>query len=331
MSEVLELFPLRYPLLLPVLNTIGYWIKHRTSVKNEFIPPILFLIATGCNIGFRMMTTPYTGFMYYVDLVFLYGLVNSLKMTLYAVGGYETVRALRFSFSRKYGGFMKRPFIRVLLGFVTATVLFTVMALILGSSFLEVFFKITDGWIFGILFLACFDFWSKLAKHREKINGVYITMLVMLLVSVAMFSMASSTDELTVCIVGVSTSLLFSIACGLCIFIPFLKERKTEKEQKVYTFEGLQELWTTKVRPRLNKITDDSKKMELLLDFLPYHLVGDSLNNGLDKSTAMCLVKGSDGEMYAVPASNYAAEYGTDNDAYKNAVAYVEALVKEGK
>lgn len=332
MSEILELFPLRYPLLLPVLNVIGYWIKHHTAIKNEFIPPLLFLIATGCNIGVRIATTPYTGFMYYFDLVFLYGLINSLKLTLYAVGGYETVRAIRFSFSRRYGGIMKRPFIRVLLGFVTATALFTAMALILGSSILEVFFKITDGWIFGILFLACFDLWSKIAKHREKINGVYITMLIMLLISVAMFSMASSTDELTICIVGVSTSVFFGIACGLCLFVPFIKARKAEKNDKTYTFDELQDIWVSKIRPRLSKVTDKEKKKEILLGFLPYCLVGDDLSNGLDKSRSLCVVEASDGLSYSISPAFYASEYGEDNDVYKAAESYIAKLiVKEGK
>lgn len=330
MSEILELFPLRYPMLLPVLNTIGYWIKHHTSVRNEFIPPILFLIATGCSVGFRIMTTSYTGIMYYVDLVLLYGLINSLKLTLYAVGGYETVRAIRFSFGRRYGGIMKRPFIRVLLGFITATALFMVMALIFGSSLLDIFFKITDGWIFGILFLACFDFWSKFAKHREKINGVYITMLVMLLISVAMFSMASSADELTVCIVGLSTSVLFSIACGLCLFIPFIKEKKEMKKEKIYTFEELQEIWTTKIRPNLMKISDKNKKREILLNFLSYKLVDDDIVNGLDKSRGLCVVIDKDGKSYTVSPALYAKEYGTTDAVYKDAVDYIDLIAEEG-
>ena len=332
MSEILELFPLRYPLLLPLLNTIGYWIKHHTAVKNEFIPPLLFLIATGCNVGLRIATTPHTGILYYVDLIFLYGLVNSLKLTLYAVGGYETVRAIRFSFSRRYGGIMKRPFMRVLLGFVTATALFSAMALILGSSFLDIFFKITDGWIFGILFLACFDFWSKFAKHREKINGVYITMLVMLLVSVAMFSMASSADELTVCIVGLSASVLFGIACGLCVFIPFVKEKKGEKNEKACTFEELQNIWATKIRPRLAKITDKDKKKDILMDFLSYKLVGDSLDNGMDKERALCVFTGEDGMRYATSPSYIRDKYGENDAVYQEAKAYIDGLVdKEGK
>lgn len=327
MSELLELVPLRYPLFLFVLTSIEYGIKHHTTMRNELIPPLLLLIAIGLNVGLRSMTSPYDGVLYYVDLLLLYGVVNSLKLTLYAVGSYEVIRAFRFSVGKKHGGFiMKRPFVRVMLGFFTATVLFSVISLICGSSAMYIFFKITDGWIFGVLFLACFDFWSKFTKYKDRISGVYITMLIMLLLSVSSFSMASSTSNVIVCIVALACSLLFGLGAGLCILIPFLKQRKSDSAEKVYTFEELQEIWVSKVRPKLKKINDSEKKIEILAGFLSYRLVNDSIDNGLDSSRAMCLVTDEDGATYAVSASCYGATYGSDA-TYNEAVSYIKGLV----
>lgn len=333
MLDLLELFPLRFPLLIPVLNAIGYSLKHKSSLPNELIPPILFATSLGVNIVLRYLTSPYSGLYYWFDIVFFYAIVNSFKCFLYAIGGYEAVRAIRFSCKRQgVKDFMKRPFVRLFLAFIASCVLFTVLGLVFGFSILDIFFKITDGWIFGVLFLTAFDLFSKIAKHKDRITPVYITMLVLILLNVAMFFTASVTTDVKVCYATLALALLFGLSAGICSFVPFVREKKQAKKEKLenLTEEDLQKIWI-KIRAKLVNVSDE-KKLEILKGFLAYKPYADNINNALDFSQPMILVKNPEGETKATSISG-AISLGVAEAELTTHVAYLKQLIgiKEDK
>ena len=325
MLEILELFPLKYVLLMPVLNAIGYTLKHDTRMPNEYIPFVLFAVASAVSIAVRVMTTGETGWLLWFDAVFLYGIVNSLKLTISAIGSYEAVRAIGFSRRRMEVQIMKRPFIRLLLAFLTASVLFGIVALIFGASFFDIFFKITDGWIFGILFMAAFDLYSKLTKHPEKVTPVYIVTLISTLLSACMFCMASMATDVRVCFIGITLAVVFVVVSAMCILIPFAKERKaSSKEMKDFSEEEYKKAWA-KLRYRLFSVSVD-KREELLESFLVFHLVGDSIYNDVDMARPLFNITDSTGAIRLVPVSK-AKELGVSDTEIAGAKSYIAKLL----
>ena len=325
MLELLELFPLRYVLLVPVLNAIGYFLKHRTPVPNEFIPFLLFAVASASSISARWLLSGESGWLFWFDAVFLYGIVNSLKLTITAIGSYEAVRAVGFSGRRMEVQIMKRPFIRLLLAFVTASVLFGVVALIFGASFFDIFFKITDGWIFGVLFMAAFDLYSKLTKHPEKVTPLYIITLVSVLLSACMFCMASMASDVRMCFIGITLTGVFIAVSAVCILVPFVKAQKAKaKEVKDITLDDYQRQWVT-VREKLMKLSKAQQK-EILLSFLCFRLVGDSIYNNVDVAKPLFTITDDEGNLMLVPVSK-AADEGVAETEIASAKSYIESLV----
>lgn len=326
MLELLEFFPLRYVLLVPLLNAAGCFLKHQTRIPNEYIPFMLFAIASALSIGIRRISAGDTGWLFWFDAVFMYGIVNSLKLTISAIGSYEAVRAFRFSSRRMEVRIMKRPFIRLLLAFVTASVLFGIIALIFGASIFDVFFKITDGWIFGILFMAAFDLYSKLTKHPEKVTPVYIVTLVSVLLSACMFCMAGMATDVRICIIGISLAGLFGVVSAISILVPFVKERK-EMALKLQEFspETYQKGWAI-VRERILKMSDSAKKQDLLENFLLFHVVNDDIYNNVNLESPLFTIAGKDGTEKLVPVSK-AKEAGVSDVDIEKAKAYIAGLI----
>ena len=326
MLDLLELFPLRYAPLILVLNATGYFLKHKTYIPNEFIPPILFVVASSLSIAIRWLFSGETGWLFWFDVVFLYGIVNSLKLTISAIGSYEAVRAIGFSGRRMEVQIMKRPFIRLLLAFVTASVLFGIIALIFGASFFEVFFKITDGWIFGILFMAAFDLYSKLTKHPEKITPLYIVRLISTLIAAAMFCMAGMVADARVCYIGLVLAGLFFLVAAISIALPFIKEKKDSLQMmKEFSPEEYQKRWAI-VREKLLKMTETAKRAEILESFLLFRLVGDSLYNNVDFTQPLFDIVDTDGSRKLVPVSR-AKEEGVSDEEIAKATEYITKLV----
>lgn len=326
MLDVLDLFPLRYVLLVPVLNAIGYFLKHETRLPNEFIPFMLFAIASAVSISLRKLMSGYSGWLFWFDAVFMYGIVNSLKLTISAIGSYEAVRAFGFSSRRMEVQFMKRPFIRLLLAFVTASVLFGIIALIFGASFFDIFFKITDGWIFGILFMAAFDLYSKLSKHPEKVTPVYIVTLVSVLISACMFCMAGMATDVRICFIGITLAGLFGVVSAISILVPFIKERKQAAlELQEFSADSYQKNWAI-VRERILRMSDAAKKQELLENFLLFHLVGDSIYNNVNLDSPLFSIIEKDGTEKLVPVSKAKAAGVSDEDVEK-AKTYISGLI----
>ena len=221
---------------------------------------------------------------------------------------------------------MKRPFIRLLLAFVTASVLFGIIALIFGASIFDVFFKITDGWIFGILFMAAFDLYSKLTKHPEKVTPVYIVTLVSVLLSACMFCMAGMATDVRICIIGISLAGLFGVVSAISILVPFVKERK-EMALKLQEFspETYQKGWAI-VRERILKMSDSAKKQDLLENFLLFHVVNDDIYNNVNLESPLFTIAGKDGTEKLVPVSK-AKEAGVSDVDIEKAKAYIAGLI----
>ena len=325
MLDLLELFPLKYVALVPVLNAIGYFLKHRTPVPNEFIPAILFAVASATSIPVRWLLSGETGWLFWFDAVFLYGIVNSLKLTISAIGSYEAVRALRFSGRRMEVQMIKRPFVRLLLAFISASLLFGIVALIFGASFFDIFFKITDGWIFGIFFMGAFDIYSKIAKHPERVTPLYIVTIASIMLSASMFCMASMAADVRVAFAGITLTGLFIAAAAACILVPFIKAKKAEAgEVKEFSADEYQKEWA-KVRAKLGKLSKE-KQTELLEGFLLFHLVGDSIYNNVDLADPLFNAKAEDGSTILVPVSKADAAGATAAEI-ETAKAYIAKLV----
>ena len=325
MLELLELFPLKYVLMVPVLNAIGYFLKHRTIIPNEFIPFLLFAVASASSIAIRWVMSGESGWLFWFDAVFLYGIVNSLKLTISAIGSYEAVRAFGFTGRRMEVQIMKRPFIRLLLAFVTASVLFGIIALIFGASFFDVFCKITDGWIFGIIFMSAFDLYSKLTKHPEKITPLYIVRLVSALIAVVMFCMAGMVNDIRACYIGLVLAGLFLGIATVSIAIPFAKEKKEEAmELKEFSVEDYEKRWAV-LREKMTKLSAE-KKEEILEKFLLFKLVEDSIYNNVDFARPLFNLTGEDGSANYVPVSR-AKEFGVSDADIESAREYIKALI----
>lgn len=325
MLELLELFPLKYVLLVPVLNAIGYFLKHRTIIPNEFIPFLLFAVASATSIAFRWITSGDSGWLFWFDAVFLYGIVNSLKLTISAIGSYEAVRAFGFTGRRMEVQIMKRPFIRLLLAFITASVLFGIVALIFGASLYEVFCKITDGWIYGLFFMSAFDLFSKLTKHPEKITPLYIVRLISTLIATAMFCMAGMAADTRVCYIGLVLAVLFFCVSAISILIPFAKEKKEEAmELKEFSAEDYQKRWA-ELRDKMTKLSKE-KQIAILEKFLLFHLTGDTIYDNVDITKPLFNYNGADGAPNYIPVAR-AKEFGIPDEDIEEAKAYITAIV----
>lgn len=326
MLDLLELFPIRFPLLVPLLNSIGYFIKHKTRIPNEIIPFILFVVASACSVGIRLFTTDYSGWYYWFDTVFLYGLVNSLKLTLYAIGGYEAVRAIRFTSRREEVKNNMRGFFRSILGFVAATIIVSMVTVIAGSSFFGVFSHLTDAWGGIIAYAACYSFITNLVKHKERVTSAYIVMVCSIILSDVMFLLASATADRTLCIIGLVAAVVFGIVAGVLAFIPYIKERKAIKEKMLKPFneDDYKKAWV-KVRSKLLNSNKDKKK-DILYNFLCFRLLGDSIYNDVDLSKPLFEVKDENGGNVVMPIAK-AVSAGISADMIANAQEYVDSLV----
>ena len=220
---------------------------------------------------------------------------------------------------------MKDWSVRLLLAFISASLLFGVVALIFGASFFDIFFKITDGWIFGIFFMGAFDIYSKIAKHPERVTPLYIVTIASIMLSASMFCMASMAADVRVAFAGITLTGLFIAAAAACILVPFIKAKKAEAgEVKEFSADEYQKEWA-KVRAKLGKLSKE-KQTELLEGFLLFHLVGDSIYNNVDLTDPLFNAKAEDGSTILVPVSKADAAGATAAEI-ETAKAYIAKLV----
>ena len=330
MLDLLEYFPLRYPILVPLLNAFGYGIKHRTRIPNEMIPFILFAIASATSVSVRYLMSGYSGWYYWFDIVFYYGIVNSLKLTLYAIGGYEAVRAIRFTSRREeVKNKMRGNFIRSVLGIVAATIIISLVTMMCGSSFFGVFAHLTDAWVGIIFYAVAFNVLGKLVRDREDITPAYIVMMSSLVLSGIMFLMASATANRVVAIAGLGLAMLFGLVAGALRFIPWIKDYKAKAGDAIKPFdaEDYQKKWV-KVRERLLKLSPEKQK-DLLKAFLCFRLVGDSIYNNVDVNTPLFTIPDDGGTI--VLSVDKARNAGVSEEAVASVEGYIASVVDKAK
>lgn len=327
MLDLLEFFPLRYPLLVPVLNTLGYFIKHKTRIPNEIIPFLLFAVASVISTGIRYVMSGFSGWYFWFDIVFLYGVVNSLKLTLYAIGGYEAVRAIKFTSRREeVKNNMRRGFVRSILAIVVATIVISLVTMLFGSSFLGVFGHLTDAWVGIIFYAVAFDCFGKIAKHRERITPAYIVMMCSVLLSAVLFLVASVTASRFIGFICLALAAVLGIVAGILFVIPYIKERKRLKEEALKPFdpEAYQKKWV-RVRDKLQKLSAEKQK-EILCNFLCFKLIGNSIYNNVDLSAPLFSLADIEGKpVYVTPSK--AAAYNVNPEAVTRAEEYISSLV----
>ena len=327
MLELLELFPLRYPLMIPALNCVGWMLKHRTGMRNECIPMVLFAIACASSILVRRLMSPFSGWYFWFDAVFLYGIVNSLKLTLYAIGGYEAVRAMRFSTagSNKEKAMLKRPFVRLMLASIAATIVASAAFLAFGSAPWDIFLRLSDGWFYGILVVGFFDAFYKIAKKREKLTVSYWVMWGSVMASAIAFCLASTTADRLTCIVALAVAGVFAVSAALCIIIPAVRERNGKEEAPSEFDADAYRMEWTRERMKLAK-ADAEKKLKILSSFLCFKLVGDSLWNDIDFSRPLFAATTEDGKVDVMSVTTAIAK-GADTEDVDKAVEYLQAII----
>ena len=328
MLDILEMFPLKYVALVPILNAIGCFLKHETRLPNELIPFMLFAVSSALSIALRWLLTGEYGWIFWFDAVFMYGIVNSLKLTISAIGSYEAVRAFKFNGRRLEVQIMKRPFVRLLIATVLATVTSGLSFVFFGSSFLDVALRLSDGWVYGVFLIAYFDMLYKVAKHRERLTWIYWLMWGSVMASTVAFSIASSTANALLCRVSLIVAGVFGITAAAAVLVPYIKAKKEEKDKvEEFSPETYREQWV-KLRPRLMKV-DKAKQREILNGFLCFRLVGDSIYNDIDFTAPLLALKAADGESLILPVSKAVAytDNGITAEEIKTATDYINGLV----
>ena len=245
------------------------------------------------------------------------GLIISFCMGLSLGVNVVVARALGMKNDRKASEAVRTSFL--------TAIVFGIIALIFGASFFDVFCKITDGWIFGIIFMSAFDLYSKLTKHPEKITPLYIVRLVSALIAVVMFCMAGMVNDIRACYIGLVLAGLFLGIATVSIAIPFAKEKKEEAmELKEFSVEDYEKRWAV-LREKMTKLSAE-KKEEILEKFLLFKLVEDSIYNNVDFARPLFNLTGEDGSTNYVPVSR-AKEFGVSDADIESAREYIKALI----
>lgn len=173
------------------------------------------------------------------------------------------------------------------LSFLLATALFVAIALVFGSGVIGAFQKVTDGWIFGILFMCSFDVIKKV-YDKEKLTKTYIAMICLLFANVVVFSFASTTESPEYAKGGIALALFLGI---LAIALPFIvhavevrRNRDNDNDKPVDPNE-IQNEWA-RMKAKVLSLPKEKQK-EILKKKLAFRVVGDSLYNALDTSRPM--------------------------------------------
>lgn len=337
MLEIMEVLPIRYAFMIPVLNSIGYILKHRTKLDNTLIPVCLFAIALATGILIRGFQTSASGWVYWLDVVVYHGVVNGIKTTIYACGGYETVRAIYFHYERrrvegkgeeKKMSKMTRTLLSVLAAFLIASAVFCAISLIFGAGLFGAFAKLTDGLIFGILVMMAYDLLRRLAMKEGKVTKTYVAMQVLLLVNVVAFAMASVTTSRTFSLAGLAISAVAGISAGVLPYIvnhiQALRGDVAVDDEKGITAQDLQDEWARN-RSRIVSAGSVESKRKMLERMLAYRCIGDSIYGALDLERPLIVYKDADGTAYALSIAA-AKDKGVTDTA--EASEYVDRLLE---
>lgn len=318
---------MKYSWTIPFLNCFGYWIKHRTRIHNEDIPILLFVIATSISIALRFSTSMYSGWYFWFDALFVYGVVNGLRLSLVACGGYEAVRGIRTTYKRRRGGKMikKKSFLLMLVAFVSATLIFGLLSFVFGEDLWGIFTKLTDGWIFGVLFMLAFDITKRVVTDKESITKTYIVMVVLIFLNVVSFFTASYAKTLNWLIAGIACAVVFGVTAGLLpSVVNYIKNRRdgfSPNGKKAFTTDDIQNEWI-KVRAKLVKAKDEKAKKEILYGFLAFRLKDDSIYNELDINQP--LIKQ---DSFAMTVNSATKSGVVSEDSIDQAKSYIDSII----
>ena len=216
---------------------------------------------------------------------------------------------------------MKKNFVILLLSFVVATAIFVGLAMLFGADLFTSFQKVTDGWIFGVLFMCAFDAIKK-AFEGAKFTKTYIAMMVLFFANVVMFSFASTTEVHLYSVVGLSVSLVCgAVAIVLPFAVDFIKAHRTgdNSGNKPLDEDQIQTEWV-KLRAKVLKMKKDKQK-EVLKAKLAFRLVDDSIYNSLDISRAMVSCESCCMTVEAGQKNN------ADESVIKEAEEYIDNLI----
>lgn len=187
---------------------------------------------------------------------------------------------------------MKKNLMVLTISFLVSTLIFVGISLVFGATILGAFQKVTDGWIFGIIFMCCFDAVKKFFEGA-KFTKTYIAMMSLFFVNVVTFSMASTATTREVALGGIVASV---IAGATAIALPFVvraveARRSGNSDGAELTNEdAIQKEWV-KLRSKVLRL-DKEKQKEVLKAKLAFRLIGDNIFNALDTTRAMVSYNG---------------------------------------
>ena len=274
-------------LLLSVLWSIGYTVKHKTKIPNIYIPFILLAVASALKYLEDSLAGLIFGEAPSLSTA-VWAVVYGIQYTFFACGGYEAVRAAKLTWQKrrvkeKKMDYKKKPFVIFLIAFLVATVEFFAVSLIFGSGFFMAFAKITDGWIFGILLLMAMHLVYVIWNDREKITPVYIAMQVLLYINVISFAFASVTANRMFSLIGLAVSVFTGILAGVLPYLVSLIKAKRDQHGthgKALNEASVQSEWSRTRKSCMNLAPE--KKIAKLEKKLAFKLNGDSFYNGID-------------------------------------------------
>ena len=96
-------------ILVPILNSMGFWLKGKkvetykgntypnARIETGKIPIVLIIISCIISIIYGFIVSPYTGWRMILDAVVMTGLLNGLMVAFISMGLYDSARAAKGS------------------------------------------------------------------------------------------------------------------------------------------------------------------------------------------------------------------------------------------
>lgn len=221
-----------------------------------------------------------------------------------------------------------RQFIRIVLAFLAASAVFAILALLQGATAFDVFAKLTDGWIFGMLLMIAYDVLTRLVTDKISINWVYLVMIGLLVVNVSTFSFASETSSNTVFASCIAISVFTGISAGVFpSLVAYIKAKRAGNAHNGETAAGenLQAEWI-KLRAKLTGKSKD-EQAKYLHKYLAFRVKDNNICNDLDFSAPLIPFTrvGEEPLYYTVNAALDTREI--PFELIENAKKYIESII----
>lgn len=220
---------------------------------------------------------------------------------------------------------MKKKILTFGLAFVVASLIFAGISLVFGSDLFVTFTRLTDGWIFGVLFICLYDMFRRLCEG-ERLTKTYIAVQCLFLVNVVTFSFASTTESASDAIIALIVSAVAGVAAvSLPYIVDYIESRRADCDRSdgKVDEDTLQREWNAFVTKVL-KFDSKEKQKELLQKKLAFRLVGDNIFNALDITRGMVEDNGLSMTV------EMAVKNGVSQDKINDANAYIEKIIGIG-